>query len=315
MFRNRFGALQHRAPTRTHAVKGLVPKDRKALVSLKQSPLFAYSRGAYSRGTPMPDIRPLYTPANVTFAYQLRWAMTLFITGNRPPLDSIAAITQALETDGIRVLSQRYAEPDMLQLTLSTLPHVSPKTIAQRVKGRLWYAWQSSGDVAIEKHYALRSYGTQDRKRIEAYIAGQASHHPMATEKATNLFRDVNFIDEHVRLERPLSISHSLVWFNLHIVLVHTERWRNVNEAIIGSTQRMVRSVCKKYGWRLSRCGIVADHMHLSVGANVSDAVQDVVLKFMNNLAFVYDMKQVYQYGAYVATFGEYDQRALRRGE
>jgi REP element-mobilizing transposase RayT len=263
----------------------------------------------------MPDIRPIYTPANVTFAYQLRWAMTLFINGNRPPIESIAPVTEALESDGIRVLSHRYSEPEMLQLTLSTLPYVSPQTIAQRVKGRLWYAWQSLGDVSIEKHYALRSYGTQDRETIEAYIAGQAAHHPMATERASNLFRDVNFIDESVHLDKPLSISRSFLWFNLHIVLVHAERWRNVNESIIGSTQKMVRCVCKKYGWRLSRCGIVADHMHLSVGANVSDGVQDMVLKFLNNLAFVYDMKPVYMFSAYVATFGEYDQRALRRGE
>jgi len=40
-----------------------------------------------------------------------------------------------------------------------------------------------------------------------------------------------------------------------------------------------------------------------------------VVLKLMNNLAFVHSMKPVYQFSAYVATFGEYDQRALRRGE
>jgi Transposase IS200 like len=263
----------------------------------------------------MGDISPIYTPANVAFAYQLRWAMTMFINGIRPTLDSIAGVAQSLETDGIRVLSHRYSEPAMLQLTLSTLPHVSPQTIAQRVKGRLWYAWQSFGNNSIEKHYALRSYGTQERETIEAYIAGQADHHPMATTRALDLFREVNFLDESVHLAQPLSIGRSLVWFNLHIVLVHSDRWRNVSETLVGNTQKMVRSVCKKYGWRLSRCGIVADHMHLSVGANISDAVQDVVLKFLNNLAFVYDMRPVYQFSAYVATFGEYDQRALRRGE
>jgi hypothetical protein len=53
----------------------------------------------------------------------------------------------------------------------------------------------------------------------------------------------------------------------------------------------------------------------LSLGASFADTVQDVVLKLMNNLAFVHSMKPVYQFSAYVATFGEYDQRALRRGE
>jgi hypothetical protein len=49
----------------------------------------------------MSDLNPIYTPQNVAFAYQLRWAMTLFTFGIRPPLESIAPVTQALETDGI----------------------------------------------------------------------------------------------------------------------------------------------------------------------------------------------------------------------
>jgi REP element-mobilizing transposase RayT len=263
----------------------------------------------------MSDLKPIYTPQNVAFAYQLRWAMTLFTVGIRPPLESIAPVTQALETDGIRVLSQRYFEPSMLQLTLSTLPHVSPGTIVQRVKGRLWYALQSYGTIAIEKHYALRSYGTQERSVIEAYIASQATHHPMATDRANDLFTTVNWADPAIHLDEPIAIKESLLWFNLHIVIVHAERWRNVNKSTVHNVQKMIRSVCKKYGWRLSRCGIVADHLHLSLGASFADTVQDVVLKLMNNLAFVHSMKPVYQFSAYVATFGEYDQRALRRGE
>lgn len=276
---------------------------------------YCYNKLLTQEPTRMSDLKPIYTPQNVDFAYQLRWAMTLFTIGIRPPIESIAPVTQALETDGIRVLSQRYCEPSMLQLTLSTLPHVSPGTIVQRVKGRLWYAWQSIGGITIEKKYALRSYGNQERAIIEAYIAGQAAHHPMATARADELFQSVNLVDETVRLDEPIAIDKSLLWFNLHVVIVHSERWRNVNESTVYNVQKMVRSVCTKYGWRLSRCGIVSDHLHLSLGATMMDTAQEIVLKLMNNLAFVYGMKPVYQFSAYVATFGEYDQRVLRRGE
>lgn len=261
----------------------------------------------------MPEIKPIYVPDNVKIAYQLRWAMTLFIKGNRPLLESVQQLAPLLESDGIRVLTFRYAEPSMLQLTLSTLPAISPQFIIQRVKGRLWYAWKSFDDVKIEKHYSLRSYGTQERAIVEAYVSDQAAHHPMASSRVSQLFRDVNFADESVHLEQPILIDRSLVWFNLHIVLVHSQRWNNVYQSLVTKSQQMIRRVCRKHDWRLSRCGIVADHIHLSLGANISDSAQDVVLKLMNNLAFVYEMKPVYQFGAYVATFGEYDQRALRR--
>ena len=137
----------------------------------------------------------------------------------------------------------------------------------------------------------------------------------MATARADELFQSVNLVDETVRLDEPIAIDKSLLWFNLHVVIVHSERWRNVNESTVYNVQKMVRSVCTKYGWRLSRCGIVSDHLHLSLGATMMDTAQEIVLKLMNNLAFVYGMKPVYQFSAYVATFGEYDQRVLRRGE
>jgi hypothetical protein len=36
-----------------------------------------------------------------------------------------------------------------------------------------------------------------------------------------------------------------------------------------------------------------------------------VALGFLNNLAFVHGMKAVFQMGAFVGTFGEYDQRVV----
>lgn len=261
----------------------------------------------------MPSPEPIYTSTNTAFAYQLRWAMTLFVDGQLPPIESVSSVAEALEPDGIRVLTRRYAEPNMLLLSLSTRPNLSPSTIVQRTKGRLWYRWKSHGEASVKKQYALRSYGSQEREIVEAYVAGQAAHHPMATERANELFDELQFIDWAVKLEKPIEVGRSLVWFNLHIVLVHVERWRTVQRELLLRVQKMVRSVCVKYGWRLSRCGIVADHLHIAVGANVGDAVEDVVLRLMNNLAYVHGMKPVYQFSAYVGTFGEYDQRALRR--
>ncbi len=260
----------------------------------------------------MHDLSPLYTSENVNFAYQIRWAMTLFTSGTRPVQTTLEPVAIALELDGIRVLSHRYAEPSMVQMTLSVKPHLSAQAIVQRVKGRLWYAWKDQSQIKIDKKYSIRSYGTQERKIIERYVAGQASHHSMATEKSTAMFKELTFVDPAVELARPIEIGDSLLWYNLHIVLVHVERWRTVNKRLLEAVRDMIHRVCKKYHWRLSRCGIVADHLHLTLGANSQDVVQEICLRFMNNLAYVHDMKPVYCHSAYVATFGEYDQRALQ---
>ena len=260
----------------------------------------------------MNKVSPIYTAENVNFAYQLRWAMSLFSMGDRPPESTLAPMAESLETDGIRVLSYRYANPTMVQLTISVKPDMSPSTIAQRVKGRLWYAWKDHKLVTIDKHYALRSYGTQEREIIEQYVAGQALHHPMATEKATSLFEELTYIAPEIDLSQAIQVGDSLLWYNLHIVLAHVERWRTVNRSVLEAVREMILRVAIKYNWRLSRCGIVADHVHLAIGVNAQDSAQEVVLKFMNNLAFVHGMKPIYSFGAFVSTFGEYDQRVIR---
>jgi hypothetical protein len=68
-----------------------------------------------------------------------------------------------------------------------------------------------------------------------------------------------------------------------------------------------------KKGHLLSRAGITADHIHLTIGCDVKEAPADVALSYMNNLAYAAGMKSVFQFGFYVGTFGRYDLRAVRR--
>jgi hypothetical protein len=61
----------------------------------------------------------------------------------------------------------------------------------------------------------------------------------------------------------------------------------------------------------LSRAGILADHIHLAIGCPIEVAPCDIALSFLNNLAFAHGMKPVFQFGAFVGTFGEYHQGAV----
>jgi len=73
----------------------------------------------------------------------------------------------------------------------------------------------------------------------------------------------------------------------------------------------MVRRVCQSKGYALAGAGIVADHIHLAIGCPLESAPDDIALAFLNNLAFVHGMKPVFQFGAYLGTFGEYHDGAV----
>ncbi len=108
-----------------------------------------------------------------------------------------------------------------------------------------------------------------------------------------------------------MKTSHGLYWYNLHVGLVHTNRWRESESSQLTAVREMILRVGRAKGWRISRAGLLPDHLHLALGCGYEDAPQDVALCFLNNLAFVYDMKAVFQFGAYVGTFGEYDNQVV----
>jgi len=77
----------------------------------------------------------------------------------------------------------------------------------------------------------------------------------------------------------------------------------------------MIERVCRAKNYALSRGGILADHLHLALGCPITVAPADVALAFLNNLAYVYGMKPVFQFGAFIGTFGEYHQGAVRNNQ
>ena len=119
-------------------------------------------------------------------------------------------------------------------------------------------------------------------------------------------------------LSAPRRTSQGLYWNNLHIVLVHRDRWMDVDETSLRRVQQMIIQACAAKGYHLSRAGILPDHVHLAIGCPFAASPVEVTIGFLNNLAYVRDMHPVYQFGGFIGTFGEYDRRAVasdtRRG-
>ena len=173
-----------------------------------------------------------------------------------------------------------------------------------------WYV--ARWPKAFQGNYALRSFGRVTREVVEKYIAGQADHHRMADPRVDERLRRLQIVNDDVDLSQPQRTSQGLYWHNLHVVLVHRDRWMEVREEVLIATHEMIVKVAQAKRLLLSRAGILPDHVHLAIGCPFNVAPLDVALAFLNNLAYAHGMKPVFQFGAFVGTFGEYDSRAVR---
>jgi len=224
------------------------------------------------------------------------------------PIDSLS---ESLAADGITVQSHRAAGPLTVQFAIASEPTVSPKMVVQRLKGRLQYAIRDTYPKPFRRNFSLRGYGRVTREVIERYVENQLDHHGMADPNVQDRFHEFQVVQSGVNLARRQFTSHGVYWHNLHVVLVHRDRWSSIDEDILRRVRRMILGVCSAKRYRLSRAGILADHHHLTLGCPFDVSPSDVALSLLNNLAFVHDMRPVFQYGAFVGTFGEYDARVV----
>jgi REP element-mobilizing transposase RayT len=142
---------------------------------------------------------------------------------------------------------------------------------------------------------------------VENYVHSQTAHHPMADPRIQSRFDRFQICDPAIGLSQPRQEGSGVYWYNLHVVFVHAERFRDVREESLQATRRTILAVSAKHGYLLSRVGIVADHIHLTVGCPPAQPPAEVVLRYMNNLAYTHGMKPVFEFGFYAGTFGEYD--------
>jgi REP element-mobilizing transposase RayT len=260
----------------------------------------------------MPAIAPIYTAENCSFSCPLQWGVSVFWRSPQRDESWLAGLGEALEADGIRLLGHRFREPVTTQFAVSTQPHVAPVIIVQRVKGRLQFLVRERLPKPLRRNYAIRSFGRVTREKIESYVASQLDHHQMADPRVQQRLRRFQVERKDVDLSQARQTSHGLYWYNLHVVLVHRERWPEIREDVISKVHGMIINACAAKGWLLSRAAVLADHVHIVLGCTIEVSPLDVGLSFLNNLAYAHGMRPVYQFGGFLGTFGEYDQRAVK---
>jgi REP element-mobilizing transposase RayT len=256
---------------------------------------------------------PLYTAENTNIAYALRWSLAVFWKQAAPDDATWLPLLQAAaEPDGIRILEHRLTQENTSQFLISTKPHVSPAACIRSVKGRLQYLVREVSPKPFRRNYRVCSLGEANQKAIEQYVSTQTMHHPLADFRARAIFDQHQFTDDSLNLSLARRSAHGEFVYNLHLVAVHQERHAEISEEFLQKSSGMLRKVAGKRLHLLSRVGMLADHLHTTVGCIVNESPLEVGLSYLNNLAFAHGMRPVFQYGFYVGTFGPYDMKAVR---
>jgi REP element-mobilizing transposase RayT len=259
---------------------------------------------------------PYYEPGRVVPCYKLRYGWVGWPTNGtqfpRQMEQQLATPAEAWEADGLRLLESRFF-PERVLMTFSVKPAVAPAFFTGRVKGRLQHALAGAGlYVKFRRKLAMQSIGENHREDVEAYIANQVARESWADPRTAEVLARFTIHNRHVDLSAPTETTSGRYWYNLHLVLVTEERWRNTEDSWLNKIRDQSLRIAEKKGYAISRLSLMPDHLHMSLRGNIEHSPEQVALAFQNNLAHILRTR-AWRDTYYVGTFGEYDMNAVRR--
>ena len=258
-------------------------------------------------------MEPIYTAQNTCSAYQLNWSLSLFGKSELPApnlwQDSLAP---AVEADGVRILNCTTPSANVIQFLISSKPSIAPSSIVRSVKGRLQYLIRDEIPKAFRRNYHIQSIGEANNKVLDGYISKQTAKHPMADARVQALLEAIQFHDPKVDLAKANIGTYGQYLNSIHVVIENADGWNEIRESQLKRVRDIIAGSARKKSWQLSRIGLLANHIHILLGAAVTETPESVTISLMNNIAYVYEMTPILKFSYYVGTFGGYDRGAVR---
>jgi len=257
-------------------------------------------------------LSPLYRPENCQAAFQLNWSLSVFASHPfEDGSDCIETLKPSLECGGIRVLEHRIVDRNTAQFFVSTLPSVVPSDIVRQIKGRWQHRVRGQSPISFRRNFSLASVGAASHKALDMYVAMQPKKHPMAQEGVQAMFEDLQFHDPTIDLTSYRTNNHGRFIYALQIVVESEEGWNDVRRAVQEGYVVAIRRTCTKHQWILSRIGVLANHIHILLGADVKSSPESISLSLLNNLVYSQAMKPFFKFSYYAGTFGPYDRGVI----
>ncbi|MDA0660214.1 MAG: hypothetical protein O2931_08725 [Planctomycetota bacterium] len=157
----------------------------------------------------MSTLQPIYRRNNCCFCAPLQWGLSVF--WRMPMCDDtwINELRASTENDGIRILGHQFAGPATSQFAVSTTPHVSPRQVVQKIKGRLQNLLKRSRPRSWRRNFAIRSVGHASRTMIERYVASQVDHHYGNNQRLKEQLHEFQVENAEIDLSILSSTAHA----------------------------------------------------------------------------------------------------------
>ncbi len=253
----------------------------------------------------MAGLSPIYNSVDTTHAYQLNWSLSIFLNSALPPLDQwLEPLRIATEADAVRILEVRLLDKLSLQFLLSTQPHVSPMDSVRSVKGQLEHLLRTIIPKAFRSNYAIYSVGAANFACLDAYVKKQPERHPMAATHVQQRIATFQLYDDKINLRIPRASTHGRYLHNLQIVFENRDHSHDASVRTLSTLRSMIIRSCAKKRQLLARIGLVSNHVHILLGCSVDESPQTAALALMNNIAYAFGMKQIFEFSYYAGTLG-----------
>ena len=258
-------------------------------------------------------MHPLYTPENTSAAYQLNWSVAVFGQSELPPADLwLPNLQAATEADDVRILEHHDPASNVAQFLVSTRPQTAPAQIVRSLKGRWQYLLRENCPKMFRRNYDIMSVGEANNSVLDHYVASQPDHHRMADPRVQRQIEALQFHNPAIDLNAVRLGTYGRCLHNLHVVVENEFGWHDIRRDVLLRSRQMIIDCAARHAWRLARIGILSNHIHILLNADVTESPESIALSFMNNLAYVQQMKPVLRFSYYVGTFGRYDRGAVR---
>lgn len=261
------------------------------------------------------SLRPIYLAESVSFAFQLRWSLSLFSHRRLPdPSEWYHELADRVAADQVRLLDVRLADDVVTQFLISTPPSVAPPDIVKSVKGRLQNLVHHTHSECFRRNFRLTSVGDPGCRQVINYVANQVEHHLSDYRLPMLDLNPFQLSYPYVDLSRPQFTAHGSYLYALHLVVEFARHAKLFDQDEFLFVRDMLVRASAKHRHRLARGGILPDHLHMALGPCFTWSPEQVALSYMNNVAYALGMNAVLRPSAYVGTFGPYNMRAIRRG-
>ena len=158
----------------------------------------------------------------------------------------------------------------------------------------------------------MRSVDENTSADVENYIQKQISNERFIDRKFADSIGPFTQTFPDVDTSRPIHATRGRYWYNLHIVLVHAERFRFNRIEQFRRSFDGAREITTKNGYSLSAISVMPDHLHLSVVGLEQESPETIVLEFQNSLSTAHGQGAMWCANYFVGTMGEYNMNAIR---